>query len=175
MSTTNLDEIRHKVLDTVREKMSEDLVPANLCPKDENGVEVLAVVLEDAAVDGYDATGEFFFLPDTTEDTQFLVSLITIAEELREETINELCIAVSGINTYMPIEAFSIDFLSRNLIFKHTYEIPLDLDEEKLQERAELAMGTALQTVGEFGYILAEVNDGYRSGESVLQIFAPIE
>ncbi len=175
MSTTNLEEIRHNVLDTVREKMSEDLVPASFRPVDENGVEALTVVMEDSAVDGYDATGEFFFLPDTSKDTQFLVSLITIADELHEETINELCIAVSGINTYMPIEGFAIDFLTKSLVFKHTYGIPLDLREEKLQERSELAIGTALQIVGEFGYLLAEVNDGIRSGESVLEIFAPIE
>ncbi len=174
MSTNKTDDIRHDVLVAVQDKLNEELVPTNLSEKDEYGVETLAVVLEDSTVEGYDATAEFFFYPyEDGDELQHFTSLITISDELYENTIQELCACVSGINSYMPAEGFAIDFVSRSLIFKHTYVMPVDLDASAMQENVELAISMSLQTVGEYGYLLAEVNDGMRTAESVLKLFVP--
>ncbi len=175
MGLNNLEDIRHNILSEIRDRMQEELVPADLTERDENGVETLTVVLEEASVEGYDATAEFFFLPyNEGEDLQQFTSLITIDDDLYEKTIQELSVAVSGINCYLPSEGFAIDFLAKKLIYKHTYIMPAGLDKDDLMESAELAMSTALQTVGAYGYMLAEVNDDKRTAESVIKLFSQI-
>ena len=57
MSDNNLEIIRHNVLKSIRQHFVDELVYAEVEKKDEYGVEVLTVELEDSDVDGYDARG----------------------------------------------------------------------------------------------------------------------
>ncbi len=176
MSKKSLEDIRHSILTRMEENYKKEMVPAILSDMDENGVEILTVDLFNFAEDGFDADGEFFFLPSGEEDeVQFFVNLITIAEELPEENLPELCVAVSSINTYILTGAFAIDVASKSLVYKHTYEMLITDDEEKTMDNAELSMGTALEMVNSYAYMLAEVNAGKRSAESVIRTFAEME
>jgi hypothetical protein len=175
MSDNNLELIRHNVLKSIRQHFVDELVYAEVEKKDEYGVEVLTVELEDSDVDGYDARGEFFFMPAAEDEIQYFENLITIADELHKETASELFVAVSAISLYIPAGTFAIDFVTGSLIYKHTYEMHAGLDEQEIQENAELSVRTALSVVGEYGYLLAEVNDGKRSAESVIRLFTPLE
>ncbi len=176
MNRKSLEEQRHNILARMGENFRKELVPAILSDKDENGVEILSVDLFSFAEDGFDADGEFFFLPSSDEDEiQFFVNLITIAEELPEDNLPELCVAVSAINTYILTGAFAIDVSSKSLVYKHSYEMMMTEDEEAVLDAAELSMGTALEMVSSYAYMLAEVNDGKRSAESVIRMFAEME
>ena len=175
MSGKNLEKIRHDILMSTQDKLKENFFSVSLSDKAEHGAEVLLVALGDSSEEDYEALGNFFFLPGGEDDELLnFVSLLTISEELHEETIQELCIAVSAINAYMPSEGFAIDFASRSLEFKHTYVLPADLEEADLQEGVELSIAAAIGTVSRYAYLLTEVNEGERTAESVIGLFTDL-
>jgi hypothetical protein len=51
--------------------------------------------------------------------------------------------------------------------------MPLPLSDEALKDLVDLSMGTAVQTLQTFGYMLLEVNDGERNAESLLRTMVP--
>jgi hypothetical protein len=172
MNTKDIEDMRHEILKDIEEKFTQELVPALLTEKDDYGVEVLGVVLEGGAADGYDASGEFFFLPGSEDDeVQYFVNLITLAEKLPEENLPELEAAVACINTYVLTGAFAIDVGAGSLVYKHTYEMPAGISKETVEDNVDLSMGTALNVVDNFGYLLIEVNEGKRKAESVVNFF----
>ena len=173
MDQEKMNELRHDVLKTLEEEFTKEFVPAKIVENDVSGVEILATIFEELAVEGLDASGEFFFLPNKEdEELQFFVNLITISEELPEESLGDLMAAVSVINTYILTGAFAIDPIAGTLIFKHVYEMPLDLDKDKVTDYADLSMGVAILMVQQYGYYLLEVKDGERTVDSVVKALA---
>jgi hypothetical protein len=176
MGKKSIGDIRHEVLSRVQKELVNELVPAQLSDRDENGIEVLAVDILNSAEDGYDAMGEFFFLPGPDDaEVQFFVNLITIADDLPEANLPELCVAISAINTYVVTGAFSIDVVSKSVVFKHTYEMPTDASEEVVSDNVDLAMGVTLQMLQNYGYMIVEVNEGKRTAQSVIDLFTLME
>ncbi len=176
MNNGDITSRRHDLLALFEKEFVDELVPAKLSEKDEYGVEVLAVVLDDVAVEGYDATAEYFFLPSGEDDEiQYFVSLITLAEDLPQENLSELCMAVSSINTFIPAGAFAIDPVARSLIYKHTYEMPIDADDAVVKDNMDLSMGVAMQMIISFAYLLVEVSDGKRTAENALNYFIKMQ
>ena len=132
------------------------------------------MVLNDAAVKGQDAIGEFFFLPHTDDaEAFFFVNLFTLSEELSDKNIGELSTAVAAINTYIMAGSFAIDFSAGALVYKHAYEISVEYetDDEIIKECVDISMGTAFMTVDEYGHLLLEINDGKKTAKEVLGIF----
>ena len=176
MDLNKLYKERHDILSMMEQEFTKEFVPAKLTDKDEYDVEVLAVILEEVAVDGLTSTGEFFFLPSKEdEEIQFFVNLITISEELPPETMGELCGAVAAINTYVTTGAFAVDPVAGSLIFKHVYEMPVDLDKDSVANFVDLSMGTAIQMVQQYAYYLIEVKEGTRTAQNVIRALAPTE
>ncbi len=176
MDLKKLYEDRHEILSDMEKEFTKELVPAKLTDKDQYNVEVLAVILEEVAVDGLTSTGEFFFLPSNEEDElQFFVNLVTISEELPQETLTELCAAVAIINTYVTTGAFALDLSAKSLIFKHVYEMPIGLPKKSVADFVDMSMGITIQLVQEFAYYLIEVKEGTRNAESVLRALAVTE
>ena len=168
MDLNKSNEMRTKVLKTLEESYTKELIPAKLTEKDANGVEVLATIFDDLAIDGLESSGEFFFLPNKEgEEVMFFVNLITVSTELPESTLGELMAAVSIINTYILAGAFSIDPKAGALVFKHVHEMPMDLDEKTVTEYADLSMGIAISMVQQYGYYLIEVKEGTRTADNV--------
>ncbi len=172
MSDKKTDKIRQDILEALLEEFTQDQIPAKLTQKDENGFLELAVMLENAAVDGQDALGEFFFLPSSEEDeVQFFVNLITLSEDLKEENIGGLATVTAALNSYVITGAFAIDYAAKSLVYKHTYEMPIDADEERLRDGVDISMGASLQTVDNYGHFLIDVKEGRMTADDVLKIF----
>ncbi len=176
MDLNKLYKERHDILSVMEQDFTKEFVPAKLSERDDYGVEVLAVILDEVAADGLTSTGEFFFLPSKEdEDIQFFVNLITISEELPKETLGELCTAVAAINTYVTTGTFAIDLGAGSLIYKHVYEMPVDLDKDSVADFSDMSMGTAIQMVQQFAYYLIEVKEGTRTAENVIRALAVTE
>ena len=168
-------EERHEILSSMEQELTKNYVAAQLL-KQNDSVEVLSVLLENLAVDGLNSSGEFFFLPNQEDDEiQFFVNLITIAEELEDENLNELLGTLATINTFVTTGAFSVDPASKTLVYKLTYPMPIDLNNDAVKDYADMSMGLALQIVRDYGYMLIEINEGKRSAESVLGSFVDLE
>ena len=176
MDLKKLYQERHDILSVMEQEFTKEFVPAKLTDKDDYDVEVLAVILEEVAVDGLTSTGEFFFLPNKEdEELQFFVNLITISEELPKETMGELCAAVAAINTYVMTGAFAIDPVAGSLIYKHVYEMPIDLEKDSVAGYVDMSMGTTIQMVQQYAYYLIDVKEGKRTAENVVRALAVTE
>ena len=168
MNLNKSNEMRTKVLKTLEDEFTKEMIPARVTEKDANGVEILASIFDDLAMEGLESSGEFFFLPNKEgEEIMFFVNLITISTELPESTLGELMAAVSVINTYILAGAFAIDPKAGTLVFKHVHEMPMDLDEKTVTEYADISMGVAISMVQQYGYYLIEVKEGTRTAENV--------
>ena len=172
MSMKSLEDRRREVLEYLEKKFTDIEVPAKLSPKDENGVEVLGMILQDAAAKDKEALGEFFFMPVQEEDEiQFFVNLLTLTEELSVDHIGDLSTVVAAINTYISCGAFAIDYAVKSLIYKCSYEMSVDADTDEMKDNADISMGMAFQTVDQYGSILLEVNEGKKTAKEVMNIF----
>lgn len=174
MDLNVLKEARSEVLAELEKEFVDELVPARLVKHEGTDIDVLNVLLEDGVVDGMDARGEFFFLESSEEDEiQFFVNIFTIAEEITDEKLAELAMAISVINAYLPVGTFALDFTEKSLVFKHTYEMGTEIDKAVLKDGVDLSMSVAFQTVSDFGYLLIEVLEGRRDPISVISTFLP--
>ncbi len=163
---------RHNILSELDKVFNEEMVPAKIETGSREGVEVLSVILDGMEDYEEDALGEFFFLPGSDDDdVQFFVNLITILEDVSEKNFNELCATVAALNTYVVVGGFAIDFPARSVVYKNTYEMPIDCDFETMKNGVDMSMEISLKIVNQFAYILDEVNSGSRSAASVINLF----
>ena len=176
MDLKKLYEERHEILSSIEEEFTKEFVPAKLSERVGYNVEFLTVLLEEVAVDGLTSTGEFFFLPNKEgEEIQYFVNLITISEELPDDTMNELCAAVASINTYVMTGAFAVDPVAGTLVYKHAYEMPIDLPKEQVADFVDMTMGITIQMVQQYAYYLIEVKEGKRTAKNVVLSLSPLE
>ena len=173
MNYTNLEEIRNKIMTGLENEFTEALVPVNLTEDKDHGVSILNMLLSGSDEAMGNASGEFFFLPTTPGDeVQYFINLITLYESVPEENLNELCVAIAGINTYVTTGAFAVDFGSGSLIYKNVCAMSVKDSEDAIRESVDLSMGCAFQAISDFGYILTEVCEGERDAESAIGVFA---
>ena len=170
MKSEKLLKDRESVLKAIEGEFNAELFPAVLT--EEGGAKVLSIIMKDLAQDGEDARGEFFFMPGSDDDEmQFFVNLVTISSDLVAENLAELMGAVSIINTFIIAGCFAIDPAGGSLIYRHPTEMTLDVDKDAMKERIDLSMGTAIQVVSQYAYVLLEVNEGKRKAETIPSLF----
>ena len=171
MNILKLNEIRYKILSDVKKEFTDELIPAKLTDPGENDVPVLNVILSGSDEDTGNMTGEFFFMESAANDEiQYFVNLITVYEDVPEENLPELAVAVSALNTYVPVGAFAIDYAAQSLIYKLTYLMPANADEMSIREAVDNTMGCTFQALTDFSYLLSDVCEGDRSAESVIEV-----
>ncbi len=172
MKSEELKEIRHRIISEEEQEFVKSLVAARIVEQEDEGTEILAVMLDE--IEGYqtDALGEFFFMPSEEDaEVQFFVNLITISEDLSQETLGELCIAISMLNTYITTGAFAVDPTSGSLIYKNSVAIPINISYEQTKDYVNMAMGISIELVDGIAYMLEEVNEGKRDAKSVIDLF----
>ena len=171
MNIKKLEEMRYSILSDVEKEFTDELVPAKLTDKEDNDIPILNVIITGSDEGIGSASGEFFFLPSSPGDEiQYFVNLITLIEGIPEENLDELCVAVAGINTYVTCGSFAVDFAAGNLIYKHVCPMIADAPEGNIRENVDLSMGCAFQAVTDFGYLMTEVCEGIRSAESAIEV-----
>ena len=164
MNIKNLNEIRYRILSDMEKELVEGLVPTSLEEEEEGEMPVLQVFLQGNDEALGNARGEFFFLPVAPGDeVQYFVNLIILYESIPEENMGELALAVAALNTYAPAGTFAVDYPERCLVYKLSYPLPTAVSEDVLRDAVDLTMGSALQLVSDYAYLLTEVCDGKRS------------
>ena len=125
---------RHDVLRVLADEFSNELVPAKVVMSDGtdaddsvgktlcDDTEMLTVLFEDLPADGVDAIGDFFFISLKEYDyMQIFQNVITIDEEVDEEILPDVLMAVIALNNAIPIGAFGVDLAQRSLVYRHSY------------------------------------------------------
>ncbi len=171
MDIKKFNEMRHEILSDVEKEFAQDLIPARLT--EENDIPVLNVLMTGYEEELEETTGEFFFMPSSPDDEiQYFVNFITIFDSVPQENIDELCVAVAMINTYVPVGAFAIDFGAGSLVYKLSYPMPVDIPAETVKENVDITMECTFMAVSDMGYLLTEVAEGVRSAANVLEMIA---
>ena len=153
---------RHKVLERIQNEMQEGLIAATIITADEEeGPEVLNVVLDGIGFGGEEAIGEFCFLPLLSDDTevQYFSSVITIADELDEDCPETLYEAMSYINFQMASGSFCIDRDHSFLVYKLTVPVSVSVTDEALYEQVSMYMGTATAMADKYMDLLLRILD----------------
>ncbi|MCR5402430.1 MAG: hypothetical protein K6E91_01240 [Butyrivibrio sp.] len=175
---------RRNVLRVLADEFGSEMVPAKVVRSDGTDIDdsdpqiyagttqILTVLFEDLTSQGIDAIGEFFFIPyKEDDDMQIFQNVITLDEEVEEEMLPEILLAITALNNVIPVGSFGVDLAQRRMAYRHSYEMPFPLSDSDLKNFLDLCMGMAVSMVKEFAYLLAEVADGSRSAESVVQLF----
>ena len=162
---------RREILTEIEEEFIGELIPAKLVTDEELQIDTLTVLLEEFVMEGLESAGKFFFIPTGKEDDiQIFSNVITIMEELSDENLPELMSALAMVNGYTPVGCFTLDAVDRTLVYRHNYELPLELDNDTLKSFVDLSMSAALRTVEKMGYLLVQVNEGERKAMDVLDV-----
>lgn len=174
MTLQDIKRQRYEVLESVRADMENEMIPARMVPIDDESdnkePEMLTALFEDLAVDGDDVVGFFFFAPTFEDDeVQIFHNLFTIQEGISDDRMSELAVAVSILNSYLPVGSFTIDFSEKSLVYRHAYETLMPISGEQLKDSVDLSMGIAIQMIQRFGYLMVEVADGRRDAASVME------
>ncbi|MBQ7677311.1 MAG: hypothetical protein IJT32_03675 [Lachnospiraceae bacterium] len=77
------------------------------------------------------------------------------------------------INSIVPIGCFAINHEAGSLIYRHNYEMLMDLSDDTLKASVDLCLTAALNTVTQFSYLLVEVNEGERKAQGVFDVLVP--
>ena len=153
---------RHKVLEKIQNEMQESLIAAQIITTDEeDSPEVLNVVLDGIGFGGEEAIGEFCFLPLISDETevQYFSSVISIADELDEDSLQILYEAMSYINFRMMGGSFCIDQNHSFLVYKLTVPVSVLLTDEALYEQVNMYMGTATAMADQYMDLLLRMLD----------------
>ncbi len=178
MGEKRLVEQRRKILKYIEKDFTDEMIAvAYTDGETENGTGVLTAFLDDLAIEGTQATGEFFFVPMDEEEAgmQIFMSVFTLIEEVEEENLGEMIKAISILNAYVPMGAFAYDPSGRVVLFKCSQVMPITLSVMEMQARVEMSMDMAMRVVGRFGYLVYEVGEGIRKASSVSALLSPLE
>ena len=168
------DAMKYLVLTNFESEFAEELVPATLINDKETGISVLNVMFEQLVRSGKPSYGEFFFIPDKDDESNLIIfeSVITVADELSAETIDELLAAVASINYFVTSGGYAVDVKGGRLLYRHSVEVNADLNENELLDVCERNMNISLQMAAYYSDILIEVADGERDSASVIEYYA---
>ncbi len=172
MNLEEMNQKRHKVLDSLYEELTDELVPARLLEAEMIGdveqPEMLSVLFEDLVTDRADALGDFFFPASEEDDViQYFHNVLTLDEEVPEENMEALVHATTIVNLYIPSGAFVVNLREKSIVYRYSNVMPMDLSDEELRDAVDMSMAVALQMVQRLGYMMIEVARGERDPESL--------
>lgn len=178
MDITKIKEQRHSLLAGLEQEFLDELIPAKLSPETEEQTEMLTMILEDLSGEGTETVCDFFFLPVFGDevDIQVFTCMFTVIDEVEDDRFGELVSTVSMMNAYLPVGCFAYDAGVNSIIFRHSYEMPLDLTDDELASNVNLCINMAVEMVSAYGYMVHEVNERERTPESVRKaMVAPLK
>ncbi len=172
-----LTEKRRKAFKELEQEFKDEMVPVQYAEEEGLPPGVLSVFMDNIAAEGVESIGEFFFMPMEEEKggIQLFINMITILENVNEKNLGELLGAIAIINSYVPLGAYSYAPKDGRLLFRYSGIMSADLSDVQLKEEMDRAMSVTMDTMEKFSYMLIEVNDGERTGSSIIDLFSTDE
>lgn len=172
MKKDDILELQRKVLGKIEMECKEDLMPALFNLADEDfPYDVLNLIVYDLGEKQSQCRGEFCFINiNEEEEIQTFTSIITMNDELDISNFGELCEAVNALNFYIPYGSFAISRADKNLIYKLSCPLPVDLSEELLHQQVELFISNAYLMVDKY----IDLIESIATGENTLELIYDI-
>lgn len=121
--------------------------------------------------------GEYYFqqILAGTEEGYYFTLMISISEELNEETYGMFSVASSILNFYLPFGAFVLNREIKTFAFKHTVVIPASISAEQAYEMINQAIGGSLDIIDNNIDILEDMEKGEATLEDFLETMSLTE
>ena len=161
MNINDIENMRSELLDRMVDDFNEALIAAGVAEiENEDAPKIVRAILDEIG-DDEGAIGEFYFSPIDSEDdeVQIFNALITLSEEVREESLANLYEAMSYINFTIPSGAFSIDKDHRFLCFRLSVPMGIDAGREEVYELINIATANAVAIADGYAGVLMDVID----------------
>ena len=111
---------------------------------------------------------EFYFLPIQEQEVEengvnILQIYATIKEDIKPQYFNELYMAVSALNPYMPVGAFGLAEESGSIYMKYNMILLRSAGEDAALQSIDLYFGFILKLVDSFTDMLTDIADGVKT------------
>ena len=131
---------------------------------------VLRATVTGFGVQLLDAVVECVFMPIGNADEELYFSLVlTLADDLPAEHVDELAAAVARVNYILPGGCFAIGNADKNLVYRYTLPMTASSDDTQLGKQMELALDMGLVVAERFASSLALVALGQMSVEEMFR------
>ena len=117
---------------------------------------------EELGVSHDEVLGEFYFQPlNSDEDVVgFFTCVMTLSEEVYEETLARLYEAISVLNFYIPNGAFGVSKDMGAITYRVCLVYPLTTEKDALFDLANAAMGNTLTLLDRWVDIVLRISEG---------------
>ena len=111
---------------------------------------------------------EFYFLPIQEKEAEenginILQIYATIKEDIKPQYFNELYMAISALNPYMPVGAFGLAEESGSIYMKYNMILLQGAGEEAAIQSIDLHFGFILKLVDSYTDLLTDIADGAKT------------
>lgn len=172
MDMNNLEERRHKLLETLCGELNEAQIAA-VVRKDEDAPEMISAILDEIGDPDEDLEilGDFYFRPVSSEEdtAQAFMCVITITDDLAAERLGAFYEAMAYVNFNLPAGCFSVDKDHRFFCYVLTSLMPMELDDDLLYREMDIAVGNACVIADSYIPILYDVLSGKIGAEGVVE------
>ncbi len=178
MDREKISKQRKEIFERINKELAGEYIAAVYQDKEVSGMEdgILNVYLDDVGGNFEDVIGQYFFTPITTDDDQIQIfnAVVFLTEDISEKKLPALYEAMSYINYYSLVGAFSIDEMHSQLAYKISIPMPIEMSDDALYDQVQAIMGNGMITVDKFADLLLGINNGTRNIKEFIEIIKNI-
>lgn len=169
-----MSELRDRLLRSLADGLAdaEDFEEVSLFTKEELDapVDVVRGLIPEIGTEQISVLTEFFFMPFEDEDMLYFSSVITVTDEIAQEEVADLSLAVARINFDLPCGSFSVSPDGESLVYKYTVPVPGSVDESIQKDIMLTSIDAAINVVDRFEGYLALALEGNLSTKDLVKL-----
>ena len=178
MNRKEKQEERQHLLSEFADELQKQLIPAVYSKaEDGNGLEEVAVMFNDLGEGDEEAFGEFFFRPFETEEdeVQFFMGMITISDDLPEESLPQLYEGISYLNFHLTCGSFAIDTSHSYLCYRLCVPFDADVTAEEVYTQMNIVFMNALSNTDMYMGVLLGIAAGTDTLADLKELLGVVE
>ena len=153
-------DLKEKEIPTMRQNATDDTP------------ETLNYVVGGVGLDGDEVLGEAMFLPNTPEDFFYtFISSMLLSDEIDEAYLDEVIVAISILNFYVPMGSFLYSATDKMLVYRNSAMISFDLPMKQIYKQAALLVEKTYEQVDKYVEILLKISEGQSNTDELIGLF----
>ena len=151
MGKDNVLQIRARLLEQLKDDLTEDYTAAEYISEEESGIPAgeVTVMFDTLGINSNDIFGEIFFLPDADDDAavSYFECVLLISDTLDNADMPALSAECVKQNNASPAGYFYVDEENGRLLYKLGVPVSSDSEEAAVYKEMNMAVGCALSIV----------------------------
>ena len=172
MDAERITYIHETVIRRLQNDLMEKEIPTMLQNATESNPEALNYVLDGVGLDGDEVLVEAVFLPNSSEDFfHTFVTSVLISDEINEEYLDELIVAITILNFYIPMGGFLYSASDKMLAYRNSAVSSFELSDEQIYSQSKLCIEKTHEMVDKYVEILLKISDGKSNTDELIGLF----